>query len=143
MHAYTLVRPTKRYPCDFTCLARSYASTHKRRKARRRGPHRARVGDGGLDLGAVTDDRGVLQRAVDASLRHRRDLRDGEAVEGSPERVPLAEHDRPAEPGLEHTQGEASNDADSSSVRIPQTSSWWRPKAVSQLLRRHSAALPS
>src|SRR5512133_4183763 len=90
MNAYTLGGPTKRYPWDFNSLANASAcgvdpgelcegprraltgalvGPHERRQARRRGPHRARVLDGGLDLGAVTDDRGILQQPVDVSLR--------------------------------------------------------------------------
>jgi Tetracyclin repressor-like, C-terminal domain len=56
--------PTNRYPWDFNCLAS------------------ARVRDGGLDLGGVTDDRVILQQQVDIPLRHRRDLRDVELMEG-------------------------------------------------------------
>ena len=43
---------------------------------------------------------------VDVPLGHRRDLGDVEAPECLPERVPLPEHDRPAQPDLEHAQGE-------------------------------------
>src|SRR6266849_5788109 len=39
-------------------------------------------------------------------LGHRGDLGDVEAPECRPERVPLAEHDRPAQPDLEHAQSE-------------------------------------
>src|SRR5205085_10930555 len=76
----------------------------ERDKARRCGRHRPRVVDGRLDLATVTDDRRVLQQPVDISTCHRRNLGDVEAVEGSPETVTLAEHDRPAEPDLEHPE---------------------------------------
>src|SRR5206468_4464132 len=89
----------------YTTLFRSLVGLRERSKARRRGPHRARVVDGGLDLATVTDDRWVLQQPVDIPVGHRRDLRDVEAVKGPPKCIPLAEHDRPAEPDLEHTQG--------------------------------------
>src|SRR6266542_753934 len=39
-------------------------------------------------------------------LGHRRDLGDVEAPECLPERVPFPEYDRPAQPDLEHAQGE-------------------------------------
>src|SRR5207253_6678909 len=58
------------------------------------------------DLGAVTDDRSVLYQPIHVSLRHGRDLGDVEAPERLSERVPLPEHDRPAQPDLEHAQGE-------------------------------------
>ena len=78
----------------------------ERCEARRRGPHHARVLDRRLDLGAVTDDRGVPQQPTDVALRHRRNPHDAEVVEHPPEPLPLTEHNRPAEPGLEHTQSE-------------------------------------
>jgi hypothetical protein len=85
MNAYTLVGPTKRYPSDFSCLANASAygvdlgrSARDRgarlgdlvrlrelRETRRRGRHSAGVVDGGLDLAAVADDRGVLYQPVD------------------------------------------------------------------------------
>ena len=43
---------------------------------------------------------------VELSLGHRCDLSDVKVMERLPERVPLAEDDRPAEPGLEHAQGQ-------------------------------------
>jgi hypothetical protein len=103
MNAYTLVGPTNRYPCAFNC---ALVGPREHREARRGGPHRPRVLDGCRDLGAVADDRGILQQLVDVALRHRRDLLGVEVMEGAPERVALAEHDRPAEPGLEHPQRE-------------------------------------
>ena len=54
----------------------------------------------------VTDDRGVSYQPVDVTLGHCRDLGDIEAQECLPERVTLPEHDRPAQPDLEHAQGE-------------------------------------
>src|SRR5207244_11542943 len=42
----------------------------------------------------------------DSPLCPRGDLGDVEALERHPARLPLAEHDRPAQPHLEHTQGE-------------------------------------
>src|SRR5690242_733313 len=71
-------------------------------EAWRRGHHRAGVVDGGLDLATVADDRGVLDQPVHVPVRRRRDLGDVEA----PECVPLPEHDRPAQPDLEHSEGE-------------------------------------
>src|SRR4029077_1357497 len=50
--------------------------------------------------------RGVRAQPVHVPLGHRRDLGDVEAPECLPERVPLPEHDRPAQPYLEYAQGE-------------------------------------
>ena len=126
MSAYTLVAPRNGSPvlqllgervrlwcrrrevCDRSrrTLTGALVGSRERREAGRRGTHRAGVLDGGADLGPVTNDRRILHQPVDVSLRHRRDTRDLKAVEGSVERVSLPKHDRPAEPGLKHTQGE-------------------------------------
>jgi hypothetical protein len=54
------------------------------------------------NLGPVADDGGVLHQPVDVLMAHRGDLGDVEAPKCIPERGALAEHDRPAQPDLEH-----------------------------------------
>src|SRR6185437_8801416 len=122
MNAYTLVGPTKRYPCDFNCLAnasacgvdfgRSATDRGARSRVIRQDFARAvRLGDADIIARAlstvawilpVADDRGVLDQPVHVPLGHRGDLGDVEAPECLPERVPLPEHDRPAQPDLEY-----------------------------------------
>src|SRR4029077_2859411 len=75
------------------------------RETRRRGHHRAGVVDSRVDLATVTDDRRVLYQLVHHPWGHGRDPGDVEALECLPERVPLPEHDRPAQTDLEHAQG--------------------------------------
>src|SRR6185295_16789685 len=64
------------------------------------------VVDSRLDFCPVADDRSVLNQPVDVPCGHRRDLGDVEVPESLPERVPLSEHDRPAQPDLEYAEGE-------------------------------------
>jgi hypothetical protein len=66
------------------------------RQARRGGHHRSRVIDGRVDLGQVADDRRVLQQPIDIQLS----------------------------PASNTPKVSASNIADSSCVRVPQTLSW-------------------
>src|SRR5581483_7839690 len=66
--------------------------------------HRPRVIDGGLDFGAVADDRAVLDQPVDIPTSHCCDLGGIELMERPSECIPLAEHDRPAEADLEDAQ---------------------------------------
>ena len=87
-------------------LAGDLVGLRERHEARRRGQHRAGLVDGGLDLAAVADDRGVLDQPVHVPLGHCCHLGDVEASECLPEGVPLPEHDRPAQPDLEHAQSE-------------------------------------
>src|SRR5207244_10503283 len=85
-------------------LARDLVGLRERHEARRCGRHRAGVVDSRLDLATVTDDRSVLYQPVDVPCVHGCDLDDLEAPECLPERVPLPENDRPAQPDLEHAQ---------------------------------------
>jgi hypothetical protein len=66
-----------------------------------------------------------------------------EAPERLPKRVPLAEHDRPAQADLEHAQRERLEHRDSSVVGVPQTSSWYRPRAVSPAPAQTQRGFPS
>src|SRR6266487_4451843 len=93
MNAYTLVGPTKRYPCDFNCFANASAC--------------------GVDLGSSATDRGARLGMIDVSCTSRSmspaviaATLASRSLECLPERVSLPEHDRPAQPDLEHTQGE-------------------------------------
>src|SRR5229473_5297972 len=85
-------------------LAIDLVDLRKLSESRRGGHHRARVFDRCLDLGAVSDDRGIVDKPVDVARSHSGDLGDVEDVKHLLERFPLAEHDLPAQPGLEHAE---------------------------------------
>jgi hypothetical protein len=60
----------------------------------------ARIGDGRLDLGAVTDDAGVGEETRHAAPSVVRDLTDVEPIERAPVSLAAREHRGPAEPCL-------------------------------------------
>src|SRR4029077_628977 len=78
----------------------------QRSESGRRRYHGAGVVDSGLNLAPVAEDRAVLTQPIDVSLSHCRDLSGVEAPECFLKRVPLGEHDRPAQSDLEYAEGE-------------------------------------
>src|SRR6185437_9298711 len=60
MNAYTLVGPTKRYPCDFNCLEKASAC--------------------GVDLGRSARDRGARLRSISYDLASSPKLGDAEII---------------------------------------------------------------
>src|SRR5260370_36208517 len=71
------------------------------------GHHCACVVASRFDLGAVADDRRVLDQPAYVPRSHSCDPGDVEAVKQLLKRVPFPEHDLPAEPGLEHAKGQS------------------------------------
>src|SRR5262245_38512737 len=65
------------------------------------------VRDRRLDLAAVADDAGVREQSLHVLRSVSGDLLDVEAVEGTPEVLPLAQDREPGEPGLEGLQSES------------------------------------
>src|SRR5713101_10187235 len=164
MNAYTLVGPTKRYPCDFNCLANaSDAGVDVGRSATERGARvrviswdfasAARFGDADIIARALSTVAWILPRlrmieasctsrstsgaviaATLATSKPRKAFRNASRFPNTTDQL---------SPTSNTPRVSASNIADSSWMRVPQTSSWYRPEAVSPAPAQAQRGFPS